>query len=183
VSKQILFIQGAGAGAHDQWDNKLVASLKRELGAGYEVAYPHMPNEAEPSYAAWKAALADAIARLHDGAILIGHSIGGTVLINALAEAPPPRKLAGIVLIAAPFVGPGGWPSDDIKPAPDLGARLPANTPVHLYHGDQDDTAPPAHLDLYARAIPDAVVHRLPGRDHQLNDELSEVAEGVRGSG
>jgi hypothetical protein len=27
MTKQILFIQGGGAGAHDEWDSKLVASL------------------------------------------------------------------------------------------------------------------------------------------------------------
>jgi len=56
-----------------------------------------MPKEADPSYARWKGALADEIAGLDDGAILIGHSIGGTILINALAETPPNRKLAGII--------------------------------------------------------------------------------------
>jgi len=179
-TKQVLFIQGGGAGTHDEWDDKLGDSLRRELGPGYDVRYPRMPNEADPSYPLWKAALAEEIAGLDDGAIVIGHSIGGTILINALAEAPPKRKLAGIFLIAAPFVGAGGWPSDDIRPTADLGARLPPKTPIHLYHGSDDDTAPLAHVDLYAGAIRGAIVHRLHGRNHQLNDDLAEVAAGVR---
>jgi hypothetical protein len=52
MSTQVLFIQGGGAGVHDDWDNKLVASLERELGNGYEIRYPRMPAEADPSYAA-----------------------------------------------------------------------------------------------------------------------------------
>jgi hypothetical protein len=40
-TQQILFIQGGGAGAHDEWDDKLVESLRRELGTGYEIRYPH----------------------------------------------------------------------------------------------------------------------------------------------
>jgi predicted alpha/beta hydrolase family esterase len=178
--KQILFIQGGGAGTHGAWDEKLVDSLRRELGAGYEVRYPRMPNEADPSYAAWKVALAEEMAGLADGAIVVGHSIGATILVNALAESPPKRKLAGIFLIAAPFVGPSGWPSDDIKHSADLGAHLPPNTPVYIYHGSEDDTAPLAHADLYAAAIPGAKVRRLPGRDHQLNDDLGEVAADIR---
>lgn len=43
-TRQILFIQGGGAGAHDEWDDKLFDSLKRELGDGYEVRYPRMPT-------------------------------------------------------------------------------------------------------------------------------------------
>jgi predicted alpha/beta hydrolase family esterase len=180
MSKQVLFIQGGGAGAHDEWDNKLVESLGRELGPTSQIRYPRMPDEADPSYAAWKAALEQQIAALDDGAILIGHPIGGTILINTLAENPPNRKLSGVFLIAAPFVGAGGWPSEDIKLSPELGARLPEATPIYLYHGSADDTAPFAHVDLYARAIPYAIVRRLEGRNHQLDDDLTEVAADVR---
>ncbi|MEH2493976.1 putative alpha/beta hydrolase family esterase [Bradyrhizobium sp. AZCC 1678] len=180
MKKQVLFIQGGGAGTYDEWDSKLVDSLRRELGPGYDVRYPRMPNEANPSYTMWKAALAEEIAGLDDGAVLIGHSLGGTILINALAEAAPNRKLAGVFLIAAPFVGAGGWPSEDIKPTAELGGRLPPRTPIYLYHGSKDDTAPFAHVDLYEGAIPGAIVHRLRGRNHQLNDDLAEVAAGVR---
>jgi predicted alpha/beta hydrolase family esterase len=177
---QVLFIQGGGEGAHDEWDNKLVDSLRRELGPGTDVRYPRMPNEAEPDYAVWKAALAEEIAGLADGAFVVGHSIGSTILIAALAEAPPQPRLAGIFLIAAPFIGAGGWPGNDIFPMAHIGARLPADTPVYLYHGSEDDTAPPAHADLYAAAIPAAIVRKLPGRDHQLNDDLKEVAADIR---
>ena len=132
------------------------------------------------TYAAWKAALEQQIAGFDDGAILIGHSLGGTILINALAEYPPDRKLSGVLLIAAPFVGAGGWPSEDIKPSPELGARLPEATPIYLYHGSADETAPFAHIDLYARVIPYALVRRLEGRNHQLDDDLAEVVADVR---
>jgi predicted alpha/beta hydrolase family esterase len=180
MTHQVLFIQGGGKGVHDEWDNRLAESLRRELGSGYEIRYPRMPNEADPNYARWKAALTQEIAGLEDGAILAGHSIGGTILINALADEPPDLTLRGIFLVAAPFVGEGGWPSEDIKPRRDLGKRLPARVPVHLYHGSDDETAPVEHVDLYKSAIPQAHVHRLTGRDHQLNNDLSEVAAELR---
>ena len=56
-TRQILFIQGGGAGAHDEWDDKLFDSLRRELGDGYEVRYPRMPDEDDPSYARWSEAI------------------------------------------------------------------------------------------------------------------------------
>lgn len=177
---QILFIQGGGAGTHDEWDNELVDSLRRELGDGYEVRYPRMPDEDDPSYATWSAAIRREIAALDGGAVVAGHSVGGTILINALAERPPERKLRAIVLIAAPFVGAGGWPGDEFELPHNLGARLPQGVPVHVFHGLQDDTAPPSHADLYARVIPQAQLHRLPRRDHQLDNDLSEVAKVIR---
>ena len=65
---------------------------------------------------------------------------------HALAEQPARHPPAAIILISAPFVGEGGWPSDEIEAKPDLGARLPDGVPVHLFHGSEDDTAPPSHV-------------------------------------
>jgi len=179
-SRQVLFIQGGGAGAHDEWDDKLVDSLRSELGRAFDVRYPRMPGEDDPTAATWGPAIRQEIVGLSDGAIVVGHSVGGTLLIHALAEEPPPRRLGGIVLLAAPFVGPGGWPGDEFVFADDLGDRVPPGVPIHLFHGLDDDTAPPAHIDLYARAIPQATLHRLPGCDHQLNNDLATVAALLR---
>jgi predicted alpha/beta hydrolase family esterase len=180
MPRQVLFIQGGGDGAHDEWDNRLVDRLGRELGPDYEIRYPRMPNEADPKYARWKAAIKKEFGKLDDGAILVGHSVGGTILINTLAEEPPDLPLRGIFLLAAPFVGESGWPSEDIKPIPDLGKRLPAQALGFLYHGSEDETAPFEHVGLYAKAIPQAFVRRLNGRDHQFNNDMSDVAADIR---
>ena len=179
-TRQILFIQGGGAGAHDEWDDKLVESLRRELGGGYEVRYPRMPEEGDPSYARWSRVIRREMAALDDGAVVAGHSVGAAILLNVLAEQPPEKGLGAIVLIAAPFVGEGGWPGDEFELTSDLGGKLPAGVRVHVFHGLGDGTAPPSHAGLYALAIPQAQVHQLPGRDHQLSNDLSEVAEAIR---
>jgi pimeloyl-ACP methyl ester carboxylesterase len=175
VKRQLLFVQGGGAGTHDDWDSKLVESLRRELGQGYEIHYPRMPDEDNPSYSSWRATLEKMLETLNVGAILVGHSVGATILIKLLAEHTLPRPRA-ILLIAAPFVGKGGWSFDELELPGDLGARIAPGVPVHFFQGLEDETAPALHVDLYSRAVPQAHIHRLPGRDHQLNDDLSEVA-------
>lgn len=179
-TRQVLFIQGGGTGAHDEWDDKLAESLRRELGVGMRSAIPAcptratrvMPAGARRSGARWRT--------WTTARVVAGHSVGATILVNALAEQPPERGLGAIVLIAAPFVGEGGWPSDEFELTSDLGARPPPGVQVHVFHGLQDNTAPPSHAGLYALAIPQARVRQLPGQDHQLNNDLSEVAEAVR---
>ena len=54
----------------------------------------------------------------------------------------------------------------------DLDVQLAAAALVHLHVR--------AVLALHARAVPQAEVHRLEGRDHQLGDDLREVADVVR---
>lgn len=178
--RQILFIQGAGESTHDEWDSKLVQSLQRELGDAYVVRYPRMPDEDDPRYSAWKAALVNEIDELADGAVLIGHSVGGTMLIHTLTEEPPKTRPGAILLLAAPFLGEGGWPSDDMNPRSDFARHLSANVPVLLYHGTADDIVPVAHMRLYASVIPQARVRSLSGRDHQFDNDLSEVARDIR---
>jgi len=180
MPKQVLFIQGAGEEVHDQWDNKLVGSLERELGTGYSIRYPRMPQEADPHYAVWKSALLSEFDKLERGALLVGHSIGGTILLHVLAEQRLRTNPGALFLIAAPFIGDGGWQSDDIQPRTDLAERLPAGMPVFLYHGTVDDTVPSAHVRMYATALPHATVRVLAQRDHQLNDDLGEVARDIR---
>ena len=179
--RQVLFIQGGGAGTHDEWDDKLVDSLARELGDGYEIRYPRMPAEDDPSDAAWGPAISEAMTALEDGAVVVGHSVGGTLLIHTLVERPPDVGLAAIVLIAAPFVGAGGWPGEEFELPGNLGALLPAGVQVHVFHGLEDEEVPRAHANLWASAIPQAHVHLLPGRDHQLGNDLSDVATLIRG--
>ena len=178
--RQVLFIQGGGTGAHDEWDDKLVDSLKRGLGEDYEVRYPRMPDEDDPRYTPWSATIRRELEALGGGAVVVGHSVGGTILAHTIAGRSPEREPAAIVLISAPFVGADGWPGDEFELPHDLGARLPHGVPVHVFHGLRDETAPPSHADLYARVIPQARIHRLPGRDHQLNNDLSEVATTIR---
>ncbi|HET8784160.1 MAG TPA: alpha/beta fold hydrolase [Candidatus Limnocylindrales bacterium] len=179
-TRTVLFVQGGGEGSHDAWDDKLVASLRAALGDGFDVRYPRLPHEDDPSEATWGPVIRREVAALDADAVVIGHSVGGTILVRMLAEWAAGLRLGAIVLLASPFVGSGGWPGDEFELPDDLGARLPPSVPVHYFYGLDDDTVPAAHVDLYARAVPRMQVHRLPGRDHQLGNDLGEVASVIR---
>lgn len=84
-----------------------------------------------------------------------------------------------LALIAPPFIGRGGWPSEEIADCAGLAGRLPAGMPVFLHHGSEDRTVPLAHAGLYAKVFPQAVVRVLRGRDHQLDNDLGELARDI----
>ena len=60
--------------------------------------------------------------------------------------------------------------------AAELGPSFEIDYPRFFFHGTADETAPIAHVELYKRAVRQARVRKLAGRDHQLNGDLSEVA-------
>ena len=178
--KQVLFVQGGGAGAHDAWDNKLVASLERALGPDYATRYPRMPDEADPDPTAWKKAIARELRTLSEGAFLVGHSVGAAILLDYLASGTEERRLAGVFLIATPFIGDGGWPSENLRPTRLVAVDLREGAALYFYQGRNDETVPFRHIEMFAAAFPHATIRRLEGRNHQLDDDLSELADDIR---
>lgn len=183
MARHVLFVQGGGEGAY-RADARLVASLASRLGPGLEIRYPMMPDEASPDYPAWRRRIADELMALGRDAALVGHSLGASILLKAVAESGSRPAFKGVFLIAAPYWGGegwGGWPEVALSDAE--AAWLSRTIPLVFYHGRDDEEVPLAHLDLYAKALPRATVRRLAGRNHQLNDDLSEVAADIRDLG
>ena len=155
-------------------------SLRAAQGPTARIRYPRMPDEADPHYAPWKAALAQEFAVLGDRAVLVGHSIGGTLLLMPWPNSSRPSD-SGRSFAGGSVRGRGGMAERRASRGAGLGNRLPRDVPILLYQGLADDTVPPAHVDRYAALIPWAQVHRLPGRGHQFDDVLSEPSATIRG--
>jgi predicted alpha/beta hydrolase family esterase len=179
MANQVLFVHGGGEGAYEA-DAKLVASLRAELGADYVVRYPEMPNEADPDYEVWKNVIAAELGAMGSGAVLAGHSIGASVIIRAVVDGGIGQSLAGVFLVAAPFwYDHDFWRWDEVKLPGNAAERIPNGLPVFLYHGRQDESVPFSHAEMYARALPQATLRPLDGRNHQLDDDLTEVAQDI----
>jgi uncharacterized protein len=179
MAKQVLFVHGGGGGAYEE-DQKLVASLRDRLGADYVVRYPEMPDEDEPDYEVWKNIITAELAGMGSGAVLVGHSIGASVIIRVVVDGGIERSLAGVFLLAAPFwYEHEFWKWKEVELPPDAAGRIPDGLPVFLYHGRRDEVVPFSHLEMYSRALPRATVRPLDGRNHQLDDDLTEVARDI----
>jgi hypothetical protein len=182
MTQHILFIHGAGEGS---WvaDAKLADSLRKALGPGFAVHNPEMPDEDNPDLGTWLRFIAAELKKLGDGALLVGHSFGGSVIARALCDDIGTRP-GGVFLVSAPFWGADAdWDLPAATLPADAASRFPEGVPVFLYHGTADEIVPVAHLDHFARALPQAKARRLPGRNHQLDDDLSEVAGDIRALG
>ena len=179
MQKQVLFIQGAGKGAYEE-DRELVKSLREKLGTDYQVLYPKMPEEEDSGYEAWKAQISKALVPLKGKVILVGHSVGTSMLLKYLSEERVENTLAGIFLIAAPFWGLGGWQIDDFTLDETRASKLLSGLPIFFYHSRDDEIVPFAHLILHAEKFPQATVREFEGRGHQFNDDLSEVAADIK---
>ncbi len=177
MKRQVLFIHGAGA--HEE-DKKLIASLQDALGAEYDVQAPKMPDEDSPEYEAWKDQISDEVAELNGEVILVGHSLGASILLKYLSEEEADRPVAGLFLLAPPYWGTEDWEAEYAL-REDFAGKLPGDLAIFIYHSRDDEWVPFAHLALYREKLPRAEIQEFDGRGHQFNDDLSEVARDIRG--
>lgn len=178
TKRKVLFVHGAGGEAFEE-DKPMVLSLREALGPDFEVAYPEMPDGAAPEYGAWSARISRELSALGGGVILVGHSLGASVLLKHLSEEQVEEPIAGVFLLATPYWEPDGWDVPEYGLREDFPASLPEEVPVFLYHSRDDEVVPFAHLALYAGQIPHATVREFEGGGHQLDDDLSEVADDI----
>jgi uncharacterized protein len=180
MQTSVLFIQGGGTGAYIE-DRHLADSLERALGAGYEVQYPQMPDEENCPYPEWQAQIDARLAAATGAIALVGHSIGGSVLLKYLCDRRPTAHIAGLFVIAAPYWGADeAWRWEEVALPEDAAAKLAGEWPLIFYHSRDDESVPFAHLELYAAKLPRATFRTFDGRGHQFRNDLSEVATDIK---
>ena len=178
--KQILFIHGGGQGSYEE-DKQLAVYLQNVLGRSYNVRYPQMPNADAPEYQLWRAQINEELATLDGGVILVGHSLGGSVLLKYLSEEQITKAISGLFLLAPPYWGGDeDWQVAEYMLQEDFATRLLDWSHLFFYHSRDDEVVPFAHLALYAEKLPHATIREFADRGHQFKDDLSEVAEDVK---
>jgi predicted alpha/beta hydrolase family esterase len=176
----VLFIHGGGQGAYEA-DALLAESLQKELGSAYDVRYPRMPLEEDAGYLDWKVQIAAEFASLEDEVVLVGHSVGGSILLKFLSEEPVGISIAGLFLIAAPyFGGDQNWNYEELTLSPNFPEKLSRFARIFLYHSRDDEIVPFTHLAFYAAKLPQAMIREFDGRGHQFRNDVAEIARDIR---
>jgi predicted alpha/beta hydrolase family esterase len=180
MTTQVFLVQGGGEGAHAE-DQELAASLQADLGAGYSVNFPKMPNESTPNYKIWSKDIDGRLAEIDGEIALVGHSVGGAILLKYLSEERVKASITGLFVLAAPYVNADeNWHDDTAALRPDFGSRLSFLPHITLYHCHDDEVVPFAHLALYTAKLSQATIRRFPSGGHQFRGALSGVATDIR---
>jgi predicted alpha/beta hydrolase family esterase len=179
MNKHVFFIQGGGGKEDYEADVKLVTSLREALGEVYTVHYPLLTDEPTPDFGR-KKQIGKEMSLIESKTILVGHSLGASMLLKYLSENEVKKKIAGIFLISTPFwSGEEDW-KQGLKLHEDFPDMLPKNVPVFLYHCRDDEEVPFEHLSLYAQKLPQATIREIASGGHQVNNDLSLVAKDIK---
>lgn len=160
------------------------AKLEDALGAEYTVSCPIVPASKQSRYAEWRERIEDSVSRMEDGLILLGHSLGGSVVLKCLSEGRLQRTVAGLFILAAPYWSKdSGWQSNEFRLSDGFAERLQISR-IFLYHSRDDEEVPFAHLSYYAKRLRHAVVRALDGQGHEFRDrDTPELIRDLRSVG
>jgi predicted alpha/beta hydrolase family esterase len=163
-------------------------SLVKELGSGFDVLYPEMPNWSNAHYPEWKIWFEKIIPFLNDQpVILIGHSLGAIFLAQYLAENIFPKKIKGVPAIKALFLISGPYKpvgvkdslGDFITPA-DLSKIQTQCDSVFIYHSKDDPIVDFENAEKYAAALPKAKLVVFKDKKHFNQSEFPELVAQIR---
>ena len=179
MQKQITFFHGGGSQEDYSADEKLVASLRLELGAEYIIHYPFLPNDGSPDLGR-RAQIGSAILAGEDGVILVGHSLGASMLLAYLSENTITKNIGGIFLLATPF-----WRGNDdwveaFKLRPDFAGNIDKEIPLFFYHCIDDEEVSFSHMAIYKEQLPWATFREVAQGGHQFDNDLKIVAEDIK---
>ena len=151
--------------------------LRRQLGSDYEVILPIMPNKTNARFDEWKIWFEKLIPFLHDGTILIGHSLGGTFLAKYLSENRFPEKIKAVFLVGAVYDKDDDGFSVVSFTLPEK-LNLQTET-IYLYHSKDDPVVPFFALGQYKKVLPSAQTRVFDDRGHFNQEEFPELAQDV----
>lgn len=159
------------------------AGLADALGAEYHVTLPRMPNSLNAKYEEWKIWFEKYIPLLEDGAVLVGHSLGGSFLAKYLSKEEFPKRIGGTFLVAPPYDQDDGRKLVEFDAPASLALLEKQGGEIFLYHSKDDPVVEFSELAKFQAALPSAHVRVFEDRGHFLQDEFPELVEDIRNLG
>ena len=160
-------------------------SLAEDLGEGYEVLSPQMPNKYNSQYQEWKIWFERYTELLTGPTILIGWSQGGMFLAKYLVENEITWQIDSLYLVAAPFEAAdfhgedGGDFIFDTSQLSALSAKAPK---IVIAHSEDDFVVPYEHALKYQQALPAAEFMSFSDRNHFLLEDFPELIANIKQS-
>ena len=174
---EILFIPSAGPQTEDQGSTGLIRYLKKSLEKDFILDFPQMPDPENPRYFRWKEVLDKKMNSGESKILLVGHSLGGSVLLKYISEEKFTRKIAGLFLVAAPFWGQSEWEIDEFMLRSDFELYVNRIPDIFIYHSCEDEWVPFEHMVHYSRVLLNARIRVLHGKDHEFFAGLPQLTE------
>jgi predicted alpha/beta hydrolase family esterase len=179
MKNQVLFIQGGGENGYVA-DQKMVDSLKTALGNEYEIIYPELKSDESLPDFGWPGEIGKALKGIKGELILVGHSLGASMILKYFSETKAHPKIIQIFLLATPFwSGTEDWVKG-LMLKDNFADNMPASIPISMYHSMDDEVVPFEQLSYYSQKLQGANIRRIKKGGHLFNNDLKFLADDIK---
>jgi predicted alpha/beta hydrolase family esterase len=179
MNYEILLIQGAGNVTTEE-EQVIVDALNSKLGDAFTIIYPPIPDADNPTYLAWDTVLTTNLNNLSGNVILLGHSLGASVILKHFSKEAVPDKIIGTILFGAPFWKDQNWDVSEYVIEDDCLANLSKLENLYFYYSTDDEVIPHSHLESYQKLMPQANWRIVSGVDHSYHGAIPEMIKDIR---
>lgn len=179
MSYEIVFIQGAGNVTTEE-EQVITNALKIKLGDNFRIIYPHMPDADNPSYQSWDAVLTQNLKNLSGKVILLGHSLGASIILKHFSKEAVPDKVIGMILFGAPYWKNQNWDVSEYVIEDDFLPNLNKLENIYFYYSLDDEVIPYSHLESYQKLLPQANWRIISGADHSYHSAITDMAKDIK---
>lgn len=112
---------------------------------------------------------------------MIGHSLGGSVLLKYFSEELLTIKINGLFLVAPPFWGiDQDWQGEDFILHDQFDHHLKDISNLYIYHSRNENTVPFSHHIAYAEKLPHGIRRGLEGTEHLFKNGIPELISDIK---
>lgn len=155
-------------------------NLQEQLGDGYRVLRPSMPNKLDARYDAWSIWFEKVMEQVEGPVTLVGHSLGGMFLLKYLSHNTVSNKVEALHSVASPYDSDEHGELQAFALPEDLSGVAEQCRVIHLYHSQDDPTVPIGEFDEIVKRLPSTTVHRLNGRGHIRQETFPELEAHIK---
>lgn len=179
MSYEILFIQGAGNVTTEQ-EQVIVDALRINLGDEFTIIYPPMPEADYPTYLAWNDVLTTNLKNLSGKIILLGHSLGASIILKHFSSVPVPDKIIGMILFGPPYWKDQNWDVSEYVIEDNFVPNLSKLKNIYFYYSLDDEVIPYTHLESYQKLLPQANWRIISGVDHSYHGAITDMIKDIQ---
>ncbi len=155
-------------------------NLQDNLGDGYDVYLPKMPNAQNAVYEEWCIWFEKFLSLFDDGVIFVGHSLGAVFLAKYLSEHEVNKKISATLLVAPPYDTDIGQKLPQFSITAPLTGLEQQGGKVIIYHSKDDPVVDFSELAQYQRQLQSIETRVFEDRGHFNIEEFPEIVVDIR---
>ena len=146
---------------------------------GHEVVVPNLPNPEDPDPEEWTKVLVEKIGSIDDETIILGHSLGASMVLRFLEAAEAKSTPRGCILVSPPWMIKAEALRGFFMSELDFDVLMWKASRFVVVHSRDDKVIQFDHAEKYAKVLHAKLIEGAPGDEHFQGKQYPVILKAV----